>query len=93
MSSVQMKKKQKGQGMVEYIIIVALIGLAAIGAFTYFGGAVRGQGTVMTELLAGSTTNKATETGFVTTSANNAKNEATQAGLANYSARDANTAP
>ncbi len=35
------KVKQKGQGMTEYIIIVALIAIAAIGAFTMFGDVVR----------------------------------------------------
>ncbi len=34
------KVKQKGQGMTEYII-VALIAIAAIGAFTMFGDVVR----------------------------------------------------
>lgn len=44
---------QSGQGMTEYIIIVALIAIAAIAAFTYFGGTVRNQTTAMTEELAG----------------------------------------
>ena len=44
---------QSGQGMTEYIIIVALIAIAAIAAFTYFGGTVRDQTTAMTQELAG----------------------------------------
>lgn len=40
-----------GQGMTEYIIIVALIAIAAIAAFTYFGNTVRSQvGGIATEL-------------------------------------------
>lgn len=46
-------KKQRGQGMVEYIIIVALIALAAIAAFSYFGQAVRGQTAQMAEQISG----------------------------------------
>lgn len=49
-------KKQAGQGMTEYIIIVALIAVAAIGVFTAFGGVVRGQVGTMAKELAGQTT-------------------------------------
>lgn len=34
-------KKEEGQGMTEYIIIVALIGIAAIGIVTLFGDTLR----------------------------------------------------
>ena len=34
------KKMKKGQTMVEYIIIVALIAISLIGIFTFFGMAV-----------------------------------------------------
>jgi len=34
-----MKKSKKGQTMVEYIIIVALIAISLIAVFTYFGKA------------------------------------------------------
>ena len=34
------RKSKKGQTMVEYIIIVALIAIALIAVFTFFGGAV-----------------------------------------------------
>ena len=37
----QMKKKTRGQGMTEYIIIVALIAIAAIGVITLFGDNIR----------------------------------------------------
>jgi type IV pilus assembly protein PilA len=35
--------RQRGQGMTEYIIIVALIAVAAIGVYSYFGQTVRNQ--------------------------------------------------
>lgn len=35
--------QQLGQGMTEYIIIVALIAVAAIGTFKFFGQTVRSQ--------------------------------------------------
>ena len=43
--------QQLGQGMTEYIIIVALIAIAAIAAFKFFGGTVQTQvGGIATEL-------------------------------------------
>ena len=35
--------RQRGQGMTEYVIIVALIAVAAIGVYTLFGQTVRNQ--------------------------------------------------
>lgn len=50
MKSMQ-KNKQLGQGMTEYIIIVALIAIAAITVYNLFGDTVRGQvGTMAAEL-------------------------------------------
>jgi Flp pilus assembly pilin Flp len=45
--------KQAGQGMTEYIIVVALIAIAAIGVYTAFGKTVRGQMAVTAQALAG----------------------------------------
>jgi type IV pilus assembly protein PilA len=56
---------QRGQGMTEYIIIVALIAIAAIGVYTAFGGIVRGQTGVIASELAG--TAGTTERGVVNT--------------------------
>ena len=39
----QLKRRQLGQGMTEYIIIVALIAVAAIGTYGYFGQSMRTQ--------------------------------------------------
>lgn len=43
--------KQLGQGMTEYIIIVALIAIAGIAAYGFFGDTLRSQtGAIATEL-------------------------------------------
>lgn len=42
-----------GQGMTEYIIIVALIAIAAIGVYSFFGQTVRQQTAGMASELAG----------------------------------------
>ena len=46
--------KQIGQGMTEYIIIVALIAIAAIAAYSFFGDTVRQQVGNMAAELGGS---------------------------------------
>lgn len=76
-------KRQFGQGMTEYIIIVALIAIAAIGAFTFFGQTVRQQlAGVATEL---SGNDAKTQIGAAKTAANNANTQATQKkGMAAY---------
>lgn len=56
----QMKKKQLGQGMTEYIIIVALIAIAAIAVYNLFGDTVRGQVGDMAAELGGDTSTKTT---------------------------------
>ena len=53
-------RNRSGQGMTEYIIIVALIAIAAIAAFSYFGGTVRKQTDAMTASLAGDSTDAKT---------------------------------
>ncbi len=45
--------RQRGQGMTEYIIITALIAIAAISAAAYFGGTVRAQVGGMAQELSG----------------------------------------
>ena len=48
------KVKQLGQGMTEYIIIVALVAVAAIAVYNMFGDTVRGQvGDMAAELGGG----------------------------------------
>jgi len=51
--------KQRGQGMTEYIIVVALVAIAAIGVYTAFGKTLRGQMAVTAQALAGKSTSDA----------------------------------
>lgn len=46
-------RRQRGQGMTEYIIIVALVAIAAIAVYQYFGQVVRSQTAAMAKELAG----------------------------------------
>lgn len=48
--------RQLGQGMTEYIIIVALIAVAAIGVYKAFGQMVRGQTATAAAALGGVST-------------------------------------
>jgi Flp pilus assembly pilin Flp len=48
-------KKSRGQGMTEYIIIVALIAIAAIGVITLFGDNIKALFGQSADALAGST--------------------------------------
>jgi type IV pilus assembly protein PilA len=45
--------RQRGQGMTEYIVIVALIAIAAIAVYQYFGQTVRNQTAAIAQELAG----------------------------------------
>lgn len=48
------KRAQRGQGMTEYIIIVALIAIAAIAVYQLFGNTLRSQTAAIANELAGS---------------------------------------
>jgi pilus assembly protein Flp/PilA len=77
------KRRQYGQGMMEYIIIVALIAIAAIGVYSVFGKTVRNQTAGLAKELSG---NKAdtqiTAAGTAATTAGTRAN--TDKGLAEY---------
>jgi type IV pilus assembly protein PilA len=45
--------RQKGQGMTEYVIIVALIAIAAIAVYQLFGNTVRNQTAAIAQELSG----------------------------------------
>lgn len=47
------KSKQLGQGMMEYVIIVALIAVAAIGVYSMFGKTIRNQTAGLSKEIAG----------------------------------------
>ncbi len=51
----RLRRDQRGQGMTEYIIIVALIAIAAIGVVTIFGDNIRDLFAGATDALAGET--------------------------------------
>jgi type IV pilus assembly protein PilA len=53
MKTLYLRRKALGQGMTEYIIIVALIAVAAIGVYQAFGGIIRGQTSQAAATLAG----------------------------------------
>lgn len=53
MKNVKKIRKARGQGMTEYIIIVALIAIAAIGVITLFGDNLRRLFGASAEALAG----------------------------------------
>jgi Flp pilus assembly pilin Flp len=50
-------RRVRGQGMTEYIIIVALIAIAAIAVTSLFGGTVRSQVAGMAQEMSGTTAN------------------------------------
>jgi type IV pilus assembly protein PilA len=62
---------QRGQGMTEYIIIVALISVAAIAVYQLFGQVVRSQTAAMAREIAGE--DGSTESRAAQTAANGAK--------------------
>lgn len=55
----QAKVRQQGQGMTEYIIIVALVAVAAIAVYQSFGRVIRSQTAAIANELAGQSSSKA----------------------------------
>ncbi|MBP2677426.1 MAG: hypothetical protein H6Q82_491, partial [Deltaproteobacteria bacterium] len=49
-------KNRKGQGLTEYIIVVALVAIAGIGIVNIFGNQLRNQFNTIVRAMAGSTT-------------------------------------
>jgi len=66
------RKRVRGQGMTEYIIIVALIAIAAVGVYNLFGKTVRNQMAGVASGLAG----QQTEAGQAISAAKKAAGEA-----------------
>ncbi|MBL4672395.1 MAG: hypothetical protein JKX81_09060 [Arenicella sp.] len=81
-------QKQKGQGLSEYIIIVALIAVAAIGAVGFFGGTVSNQVAAMAQEMSGQ--NADTEIDAAGTSADSSASSAGPRGLADYNEGNSN---
>lgn len=76
MSLRLMKRKQRGQGMTEYIIIVALIAVAAIGAYSFFGEAVQHQVASLAQEISGENAAAKTSTTNAKTAADTADTKA-----------------
>lgn len=51
--TAHLRNGQRGQGMTEYIVIVALIGVAAIGVYQLFGNTIRNQTAAMAQEISG----------------------------------------
>lgn len=80
----QNKKAQLGQGMTEYIIIVALIAVSAIGVYSMFGKTIRNQVAGLSQEVAGVSN---TGTGAAATSAGDAATAAKKdKGMSSYGA-------
>jgi len=78
-------RRQAGQGMTEYIIIVALIAIAAITVFAFFGDVVRNQVAGMASELSGkSATENITAAGTASQAARTDASEKEGANLAEY---------
>ncbi len=86
-SAIPRKSHGRGQGMTEYIIIVALIAIAAIATTSFFGRTVRTQVAGMAAGLAG---NQAAATAAQTAATAAGQSATTTAettrGLSNFSA-------
>ena len=71
-------KNRTGQGLTEYIIIVALVAIAGIGIVNIFGNQLRNQFHTIVKAMAGS------ETGSVKSLADKAGTESNQKNLSTY---------
>jgi type IV pilus assembly protein PilA len=79
------RKTQFGQGMTEYIIIVALVAIGAIGVYNLFGKTVRDQTSAVAFGLAGNATSSTAQSKAAGTDATNAQTQADQTqGLDNF---------
>ena len=82
-SSTGRRFGQRGQGMTEYIIIVALIAVAAIGVYRFFGQTIRHQTAGLAQEVAG--TDASTQISAAGTSSTSAGTQAnTNKSLATY---------
>jgi Flp pilus assembly pilin Flp len=75
MERTSSKKLQRGQGMTEYIIVVALIAIGAIATFTYFGHTVQDQVAAVAHGLSGDGALAVQDHGNATAQAGNATTE------------------
>ncbi len=81
-------RRVRGQGMTEYIIIVALIAIAAIAVVSLFGGTVRSQVAGMAQEMSGTAATAQIQNAKTAaqTAANVANDTASKTTLGNYDA-------
>jgi len=78
-------RSQRGQGMMEYVIIVALVAIAAIAAYTWFGHTLQEQVSAVAYGLAGDGTKSTAASKTADTDAGTSETKAKAAvGLANF---------
>jgi Flp pilus assembly pilin Flp len=75
MKNIIQKSRQRGQGMVEYIIIVAVIALGSIAVYAAFGDVLRAQVANSAEVLNGQTKSNTTKATAAATKAKNNVNK------------------
>lgn len=80
--SIHHAARRRGQGMTEYIIIVALIAVAAIGVYQFFGQTIRSQMSAIANEVGGKSGKTAMEAAG--TAAAKTDNEQKAKGLAAY---------
>jgi len=73
-------QNRKGQGLTEYIIVVALVAIAAIGIVNIFGNQLRNQFSTIITAMSGSSQKK------VESLADQAQQETNKKTLSNYAA-------
>jgi len=76
------RQTQQGQGMTEYVIIVALVAIAAIAVYQLFGQVVRSQTAAMARELAGE--DGSAESKSAQTAANKARSQTKAKSLKSY---------
>ncbi|MES2161624.1 MAG: hypothetical protein V4476_10750 [Pseudomonadota bacterium] len=78
-------RQQLGQGMTEYIVIVALIAVAAIAVYQLFGATVRNQtAAIALEVSGKNGSNAITKAGDAATKAETAAKDTTKNSLSTY---------
>ena len=81
MKASERASKRSGQGLTEYIIIVALVAIAAIGVVNIFGNQLRHQFSTIIASMSGSSVE-------VTSLATKAKQQANQRTLKDYASEN-----
>ena len=78
MGSLKRSRNRKGQGLTEYIIVVALVAIAAIGVVNIFGNQLRNQFATIVTAMSGSSQAK------VESLSSEAQKEANKKSLSDY---------